>query len=227
MFLLLLLHASHALLIDPSVDCFVTTFAGQGSAAFAEGTGTNARFFYPRGIAADPSGTAYVSDRSNNRIRGIFPNRTVFTVGGNGSSMFADGGRSASAFFNPIGIAASATAVFTADFANNRVRSTSISTLVTTTLVGTGVAASVDGVGAASAASKWPMGATLSRNNSQLFFTDNANALRVVDLASGRVTTLGRGLSIAGAGGACSGGIAQLGNFSVLVADTNNHRIAL
>ena len=110
--LVLLLHAARALLIDPSVDCFVSTFAGQGSAGFAEGAETNARFFYPRGIATDSSGTAYVSDRSNNRIRGIFPNRTVLTLGGNGSSMFADGERTASAFFNPNGIAATATAVF-------------------------------------------------------------------------------------------------------------------
>ena len=224
---LLLFQGALAILIDPSVNCFVSNFAGQGSTGSVDGVGTNARFFYPRGIAVDPSGTAYVADRSNNRIRGILLNRTVFTLGGNGTGMFFDGGRSESAFYNPIGIAASDTTVYTADFANNRLRATSATTLVTSTLVGTGAAASVDGVGAVSAATRQPVGAALSRNGTQLFFTDNSNGVRVVDVGSGRVSTLSRGLSLGSGGGACAGGIAQLSNQSVLVADTANHRIAL
>ena len=60
---------SCALLIDPTVDCFVSTYAGQGSAGYADGVGSLARFFYPRGVTVDSSGVAYVADRSNNRIQ--------------------------------------------------------------------------------------------------------------------------------------------------------------
>ena len=229
--LLLLLQATLALLIDPSVDCFVSTFAGYASATFADGDGSAARFFFPRGIAVGPTGTAYVADRSNNRVRGILPNGTVFTLGGNQSGMFSDGGAPSSAFFNPIGIAASPfQLVYVADFGNNRVRAIHTASRVATTLVGTGASASVDGVGAVSAASRSPTGAAMGYNSTQLFFTDSvggAAVLRVVALASGAVKTLGRGLTLTNGGGGCSGGITQLANLSVLVADTGNHRIAL
>ena len=228
---LLLVHGAAALLLDPSVDCFVTTFVGQGSAGSQDGVGSNARFHSPRCIAADPAGNAYVADRSSNKIRGVSPNGTVSTMGGNGTTTaFANGALGSSTFFNPIGIAASRAFVYTADFAFNRVRATSISTLVTSSLVGTGLSAIVDGVGDVSAATKAPTGVALSLNASQLFLTDNVNAaalLRVVNLASGRVVTLGRGLTLTNGGGGCSGGIAQLRNLSVLVADTANHRIAM
>lgn len=226
------LRAASPILIDPSVDCFVSTFAGSSpSSGSTDGVGSAARFFYPRFIDVDPTGTAYVADSTNNRIRGISPNGTVFTLGGNGSGLFTNGGPTSSTFFNPIGIAASPfQLVYTADHGNNRVRATSTATRVTSTLVGTGISASVDGVGAVNAATRLPTGAAMSRNSTQLFFTDNVNnaaLLRVVNLASGAVATLGSGLSLLNGGGGCSGGIAQLGNMSVLVADTGNHRIAL
>ena len=228
--LLLSLQGVPGLLIDPSVDCFVSTAAGQGSAGYLDAVGTTARLFSPRFIAMGPSDIAYVSDRTNNRIRGLLPNGTVFTLGGNGTTgVFSDGEASASTFFNSVGIAASPfSVVYVADFAFNRLRAISTATRVTSTLVGNGIGQSLDGVGT-SALTRLPTGMAMSANSTQLFFTDNVNSaavLRAVHLASGRVTTLGRGLQLTNGGGGCSGGIAQLRNLSVLVADTGNHRIA-
>ena len=50
----------------------VTTFAGDGSQAYADGTGTAAKFKQPRDVAISPDGSfALVADRDNNRIRHI------------------------------------------------------------------------------------------------------------------------------------------------------------
>jgi DNA-binding beta-propeller fold protein YncE len=50
----------------------VTTLAGSGSNAFADGTGASASFFYVYGVAVDPfTDRVYVADVGNNRIRQI------------------------------------------------------------------------------------------------------------------------------------------------------------
>ena len=52
----------------------VSTLAGRGNAAWADGTGTQASFSHPYGVAVDPSGNVIVACHDH-RIRCISPNR--------------------------------------------------------------------------------------------------------------------------------------------------------
>jgi len=61
----------------------VSTFAGfPGAAGWQDGSGTNAWFYNPQGIAADDSGNLYVADTWNNAIRKITPGGLVSTLAG-------------------------------------------------------------------------------------------------------------------------------------------------
>jgi streptogramin lyase len=59
----------------------VTPFAGNGAAGFSGdgGPATQAMFSIPSGLAVDPSGTVYVSDTGNSRIRKVTPGGTIST----------------------------------------------------------------------------------------------------------------------------------------------------
>ncbi|MBK9559847.1 MAG: S-layer homology domain-containing protein [Candidatus Microthrix sp.] len=77
--------------INPTTS-HVTTLAGNGTAGFADGTGTTARFNNPTGVAVAPNGTIYVADGTNDRIRAINPTTgAVTTLAGTGTEGFADG----------------------------------------------------------------------------------------------------------------------------------------
>ena len=49
----------------------MTTLAGSGSGAYADGQGAQASFDRPSGVAVDSMGTVYLGDRDNNRIRKV------------------------------------------------------------------------------------------------------------------------------------------------------------
>lgn len=102
---------------------YVSTLAGSGALAFADGEGIFAQFNYPKRIAVDKNGIVYVADTSNHRIRTFTPAGDVSTLAGSGLAAFADGMGESAAFYNPTGIALDVNGnVFVADTYNYRVR---------------------------------------------------------------------------------------------------------
>jgi sugar lactone lactonase YvrE len=127
----------------------VTTFAGSGIAGYADGAGTNAKFYNPRGIAADSFGNIYVGDESNHRIRKITSDGVVSTFAGGGSGIqgYADGTGTNAKFNCPMGVTINDGGnVYVADTDNHCIRIISSSGVVTT-LAGSGTQGFADGVG--------------------------------------------------------------------------------
>ena len=60
------------------VSGVVSTVAGSGSGSYGDGVGTAAMFSYPIGVSVDSSGTVYVADTDNHRIRKISTSGTVY-----------------------------------------------------------------------------------------------------------------------------------------------------
>ena len=112
----------------------VSVFAGNGSANFADGTGTAAKFNNPSGIAIDASGNLYVSDTRNHRIRKITPGAVVTTLAGSGTAGFANSSSPGLVQFNnPVGIVADqSNNVYVADEFNHRIRKITPAGAVTT-----------------------------------------------------------------------------------------------
>lgn len=81
----------------------VSTFAGS-VLGYADGVGSNAKFYSPTDLTVDVSGVVHLTDYSNNRIRSIASSGAVSTVSGSGVSGWMDGLGTNSEFRLPRGI---------------------------------------------------------------------------------------------------------------------------
>jgi len=111
----------------------ITTLAGTGTSGFnGDGAAASVELASPSGVAVDTSGTVYVADSNNDRIRAV-SNGKVMTIAGDGAEGFlGDGGASTAAMLDtPRGVVASGGSVVIADTLNNRVRVVSAGTIQT------------------------------------------------------------------------------------------------
>lgn len=125
----------------------MTTLAGAaGIGGSADGTGTEARFFYPKGVAVDGSGNVYVADADNFTVRKITPAGVVTTLAGMANQQgSADGAGSAARFSDVSGVAVDGNGnVYVSDRSNYTVRKITSDGVVSTFAGSAGNPGSID-----------------------------------------------------------------------------------
>jgi hypothetical protein len=115
------------LLICNASSQIITTVAGNGTAAYGGdgGSATRAALNFPVSVYMDSSQSLFIADSSNHRVRKVFPNGTISTVAGNGTSGYAgDRGPATNATLrSPNGVFVDNTgALFIADWNNHCIR---------------------------------------------------------------------------------------------------------
>ncbi len=133
----------------------VSTLAGSLTQAsgHADGSGSNASFNGPAGVAVDSAGNVYVADYNNNAIRLISPAGNVTTLAGSPAQAAGHTDGSGASFDGPAGVAVdSAGNIYVADQNNNAIRRITPAGLVST-LAGSSSQAHGHSDGAGSSAS--------------------------------------------------------------------------
>ncbi len=208
----------------------VSLLAGSGSATFANGTGAAASFNAPSGITVDSSGTLYVADRGNNRIRAITPAGAVTTYAGTGTAGSTNGAKLSAQFSTPSDIAIGPDGTFyITDWGTHSIRTISPAGVVAK-LAGTGTAGTTNGAGA-SAQFQYPEGIAVDAKGT-VYVADTANHLVRMITPAGVVSTLaGTGVSGSTDGKGSTAqfrsphGIAVDADGVVYVSEASGHRI--
>ena len=217
-------------------DNVVHVVAGNGIRGYTGdgGPATSASLADPSAVAVDSTGTLYIGDSSNRRIRRVGADGNITTYSGTGSPIFGgDGGPASSASFGAVGCMAfdSANSLYFCDTDNSRIRKISAAGIVTTVAGNGRPASSGDGGPATSAAILNPYGIVIDPNG-QFFIGEGASVRRVA--VDGTISTFaGNGTpGFGGDGGPATSamiafprGLAKDSTGNLFVADVGNHRI--
>lgn len=167
----------------------VSTLAGNGSAGYAEGSGSGALFNYPLGIATDASGKIYIADSYNNRIRTLTAAGISATLAGSGALGYTDGDALTAEFYGPSGVAVDASGnTYIADFGNNVIRKITAAGVVST-FAGSGTAGFTNSKTASLSKFNNPSGVAVDASGNVYVADHGNNAIRKIT-PEGVVTTL-------------------------------------
>lgn len=105
----------------------VSTFAGGAGgtiAGYADGIGTEAKFWIPNNVAVDRYGNVFVADEYNGLVRKITSSRNVSTIAGQATTAgYADGTGTSAIFNHPCGLAIDLSGnLYIGDWNNNLIR---------------------------------------------------------------------------------------------------------
>lgn len=176
----------------------MTTFAGGGSAFGSSlgdgGLATNARLSEPSGIAVSSTGSIYIVDARNNRVRKV-SNGVITTVAGGGDTLGDNGPATNAQLSEPWGVAVdNGGNLFIADTYSHRVRK--VSNGVITTVAGNGGPSFDGGFGgdsgpATDAKLAFPNGLAVDATG-KLYIADTGNN-RIRLVSNGVITTVAGG----------------------------------
>jgi len=188
-------------------------YSGDGAAA------TAATLDSPTGVAVDATGSVYVADRHNQRVRLIAANGTISTLAGSGAPSLAgafggDGAAATAASLSaPTGVSVDAAGnVYIADTNNHRIRQ-----------VAGGAIATVEGNGSQGFAGDGAAATSASLDTPRAAIADGSGNLAVADTLNARVRSGGQpSLSLASA----AVGIASVSQ-PITLSDTGNGPITV
>ncbi len=209
----------------------VTTLAGNGTAGFLNGTGSNATFNQPVGLAVDASGNVFIADYLNNVIRKITPAGVVTTFAGSGAAALTDGTGTSAAFNGPFALVFDLSGnLIVADYLNHAVRKIT-PTGVVTTIAGNGTAGYVDATGSAARFFR-PAGLAVDVAGNIFICDAQNNRIRKIS-STGVVTTLAGNNNAGSADGVGTaaqfqyplGLCADFANSALYIADFGNRSI--
>jgi sugar lactone lactonase YvrE len=202
-----------------------STLAGSGISGTSDGTGINAKFYNPHGIAVDSLGNVYVSDIFSSRLRKITPSGVVTTLS---SNLFFVSSPSTVFMILSYGITVDTSGnLFISDSNNHRILKLTTSGVMNT-LAGSGYAGYSDGTGV-NALFNGPLGLSLDAFGN--FYVADTFNIRIRKItSSGIVTTLAgstRSLDATGTNARFfnPSGVSVGSSGNIYVADTDNHRI--
>lgn len=230
--------------VAPSISIgSIALIAGNGNNGYSgdSGPAVLASLASPLDIAIGASGSIYIADTGNHRVR-MIRNGIITTVAGNGVQDYSgDRGQATAASLNsPVGVALDVTEnLYIADSFNNVIRMVLKSTGIITTIIGNGFFGFGGDNSIASSMSVLlgrPLGIFFTASGN-LFILDSGNhRIRIVMKDTGIISTvIGNGIrSYGGDGGKALSasidvplGIAEDAVGSIYIADSFNHRVRM
>ncbi len=220
----------------------VSTLAGSpGARGASDGSGTNALFSHPAGVAVDGAGNVYVADTWNCTIRMINSTGAVQTLAGKGGVPYghsytltgtggtADGVGTNALFYYPAGIAVdAATNIYVTDTGNDTIRKIAPGAIVSTLAGFPTAIGNADGAGTNASFSS-PKGVAVDGSGNLYVADSGNNTIRKISPSGSVVTVAGQagawgGTDASGTNALFSqpSGVALDAKGNLIVADTVN-----